>query len=114
MEPLYTDIESAALENTAYRDTIYTDRHCQVVLMHLKARELIPAERHRGLTQFIRVEKGRGRAKLNGVVYELYKGTAITIPANTLHEIKAITNLHLYTVYCGAPAHPPGTYEETP
>lgn len=113
MEPLHTDIEQATLRNRAYRRVLYTDKHCQVVLMKIQPGEEIGAERHRGVTQFFRVEKGTGVAEINGEEYVLREGDALTVPAGALHNVTCTGRaaLRLYTVYCGAPTHPAGAVE---
>lgn len=75
--------------------------------MSLLEHEDIPLEKHRGV-QFIRVEKGRGIARVGSRRCQLKEGTALLIPENTRHYIKASRGgLKLYTLYC-PPEHPRG------
>ena len=99
------DIERLTLENSNFRKVIYTAEHSQLVLMSLKAGEEIGMETHPENDQFIRIEKGEGRAILNGNGHELFDGVALVIPAGTEHNIinDGEGEMKLYTIY--SPAH---------
>jgi len=105
---LYTNIEKDTIDNTNYRKVISTTLHDQVVLMSLEPGEDIPLETHDG-SQFIRFEKGKGRAVLAGKEYELSDGISLHIPAGMKHYIQQTGNepLKLYAVY-SPPEHPDG------
>jgi mannose-6-phosphate isomerase-like protein (cupin superfamily) len=63
-------------------------------------------EVHEIVDQFIRVEKGTGKAVLDGQEHPLTDGTAIIIPAGTKHNIintSTTDPMKLYTLY--SPAH---------
>ena len=66
MKGFVQDIENLAIQNSEFRRVLYTARHCQLVVMALKANEEIGAEVHK-LDQFFRVEEGTGEAVLDGV-----------------------------------------------
>ena len=97
------NIEKETLKNNYYRKVLYTIKNkMQLVLMSLKPGETIPEEIHKTITQFIRVEKGKGYAIINNKKYLLKDGVSIIIPQNTKHFIKNTSNkesLKMYTIY---------------
>lgn len=106
MAGLIINIEEKTLKNDNFRAVLHTEQHSQLVVMSLKPKESIGTETHEIVDQFIRVEKGEGKAVLNGKEYTLSDGSAIVIPAGTKHNIintSAKTALKLYTIY--SPAH---------
>ena len=100
---LYINIEQETINNTDYRRVIHTTKHNQVVLMSLEPGEDIPTETHDG-SQFIRFEKGRGIAIINGKEYKLSDGISLNIPAGVKHYIKQTGDqpLKLYAIYSPA------------
>ncbi len=109
-----TNIEKDSLDNGNFRKVIYTAKNSQLVVMSLKPKEDIGSEVHQ-LDQFIRVEKGSGKAVLNGKEYELADGSAVVIPAGTEHNIinaSETDEMKLYTVY-SPPNHKDGTVHPT-
>ncbi len=91
----------------------------QLVLMSIPPLQTIPAERHFGISQFIRAEKGKGKAILNeSQEFEMNADSTIIIPAGTIHEIKNTSNaltLKLYSIYAfrnSQPPHAKGLVEE--
>jgi mannose-6-phosphate isomerase-like protein (cupin superfamily) len=113
MDHYITNIEEATIKNDTFRKVLFTAEHSQLVLMSLKPGEDIGAETH-GLDQFIRVESGRGLARLNGAEYPLEDGTAVVIPAGIEHNIlnSGHESLKLYTIY-SPPEHKDGTVHAT-
>ncbi len=99
------NIEEKTLENENFREVLFTSQHCQLVLMSLKPHEEIGMEVHEIVDQFIRVEKGTGKAVLNGEEHTLSDGVALIIPAGVEHNIinTSEENMKLYTIY--SPAH---------
>jgi len=100
-----TNIEKDALENENFRKVLYTAANSQLVLISLKPKEEIGAEVHQ-LDQFIRVEKGSGKAVLSGEEHEIADGSAVVIPAGTEHNIintSEAEKMKLYTIY--SPPH---------
>jgi mannose-6-phosphate isomerase-like protein (cupin superfamily) len=81
--------------------------------MNLLPGEEIGMEVHPSTTQFIRIERGNGKAIVGDSTYSITDGDAVVVPMGTRHNIINIgeENLQLYTVYCGVPAHPAATYE---
>ncbi len=105
------DIEKKSLENSYFREVLFTGPHSQLVVMSLAPGEDIGMETHGHVDQFIRVEAGRGKAILNGEEYNLEDGSAVVIPAGTEHNIVNSSQtepLKLYTIY-SPPEHPHGT-----
>ena len=100
------NIEEKTLHNEYFREVLYTAQHSQLVVMSLLPKEDIGVEVHEIVDQFIRIEKGKGKAILNGEEYDLSDGVVIVIPAGTKHNIintSSDTKMKLYTVY--SPAH---------
>ena len=106
------NIEKETLLNSYYRKVLATTDHQQLVVMSLKAKEDIPMEIHPKVDQFIRIEKGNGKAiigKDKKEEYELPENTIIMIPAGTYHQIINVSDtddLKLYTIY-SPPNHAP-------
>lgn len=109
-----SDLEKETLANENFRKVLYTAEHCQLVMMSLRPREEIGLETHH-LDQFIRVDKGSGKAVLNGEESSLEDGYAVVVPAGVEHNIVNTSEaepMKLYTVY--APAeHKDGTIHAT-
>jgi mannose-6-phosphate isomerase-like protein (cupin superfamily) len=110
-----TNIEKATLQNTKFRQVLFTGPHSQLVVMALEPGEDIGLETHDDVDQFIRVEAGHGTALLDGKEQVLEDGSAVVIPAGTKHNIingSRTEALKLYTIY-SPPEHPDGTIHET-
>ncbi|MFN0062497.1 MAG: cupin domain-containing protein [Myxococcaceae bacterium] len=110
-----TNIEDMTLENTLFRQVLFTGPHVQLVVMALKPGEDIGVETHDKVDQFIRVEAGSGVAVLNGKEHILKDGSAVVIPAGTKHNIingSRTAVLKLYSLY-SPPEHPDGTVHKT-
>lgn len=99
----YRNIEKDTIKNKLYRKVVFTvPGKTQLVLMSLKPGEDIPMEIHKYITQFIRVEKGRGFCIVSGKKYTLKDGISITIPNNKKHYIKNTSktqDLKMYILY---------------
>ena len=110
-----TDIEKKTLDNTCFREVLFTGPHAQLVVMALRPGEEIGMETHGGVDQFIRVEAGQGTAILDGKEHAIGDGSAVVIPAGTRHNIvnrSRTEPLKLYTIY-SPPEHPDGTVHRT-
>ena len=108
------DIEEKALANEYFREVLYTDERLQLVVMSLLPNEDIGEETHK-LDQFIRVEKGLGKAILDGVEHDLKDGSAVIVPSGTRHNIINLSSaapMKLYTLY-SPPNHKDGTIHKT-
>lgn len=101
-----TNIEERTLKNKSFRKILYTTSQMQLVLMSLNKGQEIGMEKHKGITQFIRIEKGEAIAVLGSdkKAKALIEGDVIMIPSNTWHNIIAISPVKLYTIY-SPPAH---------
>ena len=113
MKGFVQDIESLAVKNSDFRQVLYTAKHCQLVVMALKAKEEIGAEVHK-LDQFFRVEEGTGEAVLDGVRTPIRAGFAVVVPAGANHNIinTGEVPLKLYTLYA-PPNHRDGVIHHT-
>ena len=113
MKGFVQDIERLAIKNDAFRQVLYTAKHCQLVIMALKPKEEIGAEVHE-LDQFFRVEEGSGEAVLDGVRTAIKPGFAVLVPAGTHHNIvnTGSVPLKLYTLYA-PPNHRDGVVHRT-
>lgn len=111
MAGFVTNIEKKSLQNSFFREVLFTGPNSQLVVMSLKPGEDIGMETHGDVDQFIRVEAGNGKAVLNGVEHPLEDGSAVVIPAGVEHNIVNTSEdepMKLYTVY-SPPEHPHGT-----
>jgi len=109
------DIEQKTIENTAFRQVLFTAPKLQLVVMSLKPGEEIGMETHETGDQFFRVEAGRGQAILDGEVTELSDGMIVVIPEGTEHNIintSADEDLKVYTLY-SPPEHRDGVIHQT-
>lgn len=113
MQGFIANIEQLALENEYFRKVLYTDHNVQLVVMALRPGEDIGEEVHQ-LDQFIRVEKGEGKAVLDGVESPIADGSAVIIPTGTKHNIINTGGepMKLYTLYA-PPNHKDGTIHKT-
>ena len=105
MKPYLSNIEKLTLQNSDFRQVIYTAPHCQIVLMSLIPGEEIGLETHPKNDQFFRFEQGTGKAIVSGMEYILAEGIALLVPAGSEHNIinTGTTDLKFYTIY--SPAH---------
>jgi mannose-6-phosphate isomerase-like protein (cupin superfamily) len=114
MKQFVGNIEELSIKNEYFREVLFTDERLQLVLMSLLPMEDIGAETHQ-LDQFIRIEKGVGKAVLDGEEYAISDGFVVVIPAGTKHNIintSADASMKLYTLYT-PPNHAPGTIHKT-
>jgi len=102
------NIEKATVDNDNFRDVLYTTETLQLVVMSID--DDIGEEIHPRVTQFIRVEKGTGKAVINGEEIKLKDGMSIVVPPGSRHNIinTGKAPLKVYTIYA-PPQHPPGT-----
>lgn len=113
MKGYVANIEQLSLKNEYFREVLYTDMRLQLVVMALKPGEDIGEEVHQ-LDQFIRVEKGKGNAILDGVDHPIADGSAVIVPKGTRHNIinTGTASMKLYTLYA-PPNHIDGTIHKT-
>lgn len=108
-------IEQLTLNNTAFRQVVFTGKHAQLVVMSLLPREEIGEEVHNAVDQFFRVEAGTAKVVMNGEESVVSNGDAFVVPAGTVHNVINVSTdqpLKLYTIY-SPPNHPEGTVHQT-
>ena len=109
-------IEKRTLENTYFREVLFTGKHSQLVVMCLQVGEEIGDEVHPNVDQFFRIEQGEARFVFNEDEEHLVReGDAIVVPAQTYHNVintSKTAELKLYTIY-SPPNHPDGTVHRT-
>lgn len=96
------NIEKITIANNDYRHVLFTSKNLQLVVMSLKPNQELGSEIHDNNDQFIRIEKGKGKAIINNTEIYLEDGSAVIIPAKTKHNIINISKteeLKLYTIY---------------
>ncbi len=114
MNGYVVNLEKMTAENENFRQVLYTAKNSQLVLMNLLPGEGIGEEVHT-LDQFLRIEKGQGKAILDGVEHHLSDGYAVVVPAGTRHNIintSVDAEMKLYTVY-SPPEHQDGVVRKT-
>jgi len=102
MKGYINNIEKETLENNNFRKVLYTSKFSQLVVMSLLPGEEIGAEVHENIDQFIRIEKGTGKAVLDRVETEVKDDFAIVVPAGAEHNIVNTSQdevMKLYTIY---------------
>jgi len=105
MKGYYGDIEKFTEENGDFRRVLYSAKHCQLVLMRLRAGEEIGLETHTENDQFFRFESGEGKVIIDGTEYAVKGGDAVIVPVGAKHNVinTGKGDLKLYTIY--SPAH---------
>jgi mannose-6-phosphate isomerase-like protein (cupin superfamily) len=118
--PQAFDLETETLENPNYRAVAWSGKYLQVTLMSIPVNGDIGLERHPDTDQFIRLDRGRGRAQMGPGKDELTfdqevtDGWCVIVPAGSWHNVTNIGDepMQVYTVY--APQHhKPGKVQQT-
>lgn len=103
----YNDnIEKLTVDNSNFRQVLYTGKHTQLVLMSLAPGEEIGQEVHSENDQFFRFEAGQGRVVIDDNQYDVADGSAVIVPAGASHNVINTSDsesLKLYTLY--SPSH---------
>jgi mannose-6-phosphate isomerase-like protein (cupin superfamily) len=110
-QPNVFDLESATKQNDTYRTVAWSGKYLQVTLMSIPVGESIGLEAHPETDQFLRLDAGRGRAKMGpskddlSFQQDVSDGWSIQVPAGTWHDVENIGDepMRLYVVY--APVH---------
>jgi mannose-6-phosphate isomerase-like protein (cupin superfamily) len=109
-------IEKQTLENTYFRQVLFTAQHVQLVVMCLRPGEEIGDEVHSKVDQFFRIEQGEAKFVFNEKQeHPVHDGDAVVVPAGTYHNVVNTSKtamLKLYTIY-SPPNHPVGTVHKT-
>ncbi|HEY4506690.1 MAG TPA: cupin domain-containing protein [Candidatus Paceibacterota bacterium] len=114
MKGFVENIEKITLENQNFRQVLYTAQNSQLVVMSIRPGQDIGEEIHQ-LDQFIRCERGTGKAILDDVQHDISDGFVVVVPAGTKHNIvnkSAEQDLKLYTLY-SPPNHREGVVHAT-
>jgi len=109
------NIEQLTLDNTNFRQVLYTSQHGQLVVMSLRPGEEIGVETHTENDQFFRFEAGEGLVRIDGNEYPVHDGSAIIVPSGAEHNVintSDSTDLKLYTLYM-PPHHKDGIVRAT-
>ncbi|MFC1711333.1 cupin domain-containing protein [Patescibacteria group bacterium] len=115
MDAYFANIEELTENNTNFRKVLFTGKHCQLVVMSLKAGEEIGAEVHDHVDQFFRIEEGEAKIVADGKETMVKDGDAFVIPAGCDHNVintSTEEDLKLYTIY-SPPNHPDKTVHQT-
>ena len=110
------DIDSATFQETAFMREVARTAQMELFTMSVPPKSEIPAEKHEGTTQMIRVVYGKATAIVRGRQYFLQEGKIIMIPAGVVHRIINMSDsepLQLWTTYA-PPIHKPGTLQLNP
>ena len=110
------DIEKATLNNSYFRQVLFTGKNSQLVVMCLQPGEEIGNEAHSNVDQFFRIEEGNAKFVFNGQEEHIVgDGSAVVVTAGTFHNVINTSSdgpLKLYTIY-SPPNHPDGTIHKT-
>jgi mannose-6-phosphate isomerase-like protein (cupin superfamily) len=118
--PQAFNLETETLENPNYRTVAWSGKYLQVTLMSIPVDGDIGLEQHPATDQFIRLDRGRGRAQMGPSKDELTfdqevtDGWCVIVPAGSWHNVTNIGDepMQVYTVY--APQHhEPGKVQTT-
>jgi len=109
-------IEKDTLNNSFFRQVLFTGKYSQLVVMCLQGGEEIGNEVHPNVDQFFRIEEGNAKFVFNDKEEHVVgDGEAVVVPAGTYHNVinTSLTKpLRLYTIYT-PPNHPDGTVHKT-
>jgi len=109
-------IEKQSLQNTYFRQVLFTAQHSQLVVMCLRPGEEIGDEVHPKIDQFFRIEQGDAKFVFNEKDERtVHQGYGVLVPAGTHHNVVNTSKtemLKLYTIY-SPPNHPDGTVHKT-
>lgn len=115
MKGYYGPIEELTINNSSFRQVLFTGPNSQLVVMALQPGEDIGAEVHDDHDQFFRFEEGEGKVIVGDDEWEVGDGDAVVVPAGTNHNVINMSKdklLKLYTIY-SPPEHPDGTVHKT-
>lgn len=105
MKEFIGNIETLTLENTNFRNVLYTGHHLQLVAMSLKVWEEIWSEIHHKEDQFFRIEHWQAKVIVGDNTYQVGHNDIIIVPAWEEHNVinTGDSDLKLYTIY--SPKH---------
>lgn len=114
--PYHGNIEQQTIKNPNYRDTLFTGKHSQLIVMNIKPRQSIGNEVHPHVDQFFRIESGKAQFNLDNGKEKFVEGNggAVIVPSGHYHNVtnpSQKNSLKLYTIYSPS-NHPPGTKQK--
>lgn len=115
MKGYFGKIEELTLNNSFFRQVLYTSKNFQLVLMSLKPKEEVGFEVHEENDQFFRFEKGVGQVVIDESIYDVKDGDVIIIPKGARHNVintSESEDLKMYTLY-SPPHHKDKTVHKT-
>jgi mannose-6-phosphate isomerase-like protein (cupin superfamily) len=92
-KPNAFELETATVENTAYRTVAWTGKFLQVTLMSIPVGRSIGLEVHPGTDQFLRLDAGQGKCVMGPTKDDLSfeqdvsDGWSVQVPAAGWHEV---------------------------
>lgn len=109
-----SNIVEKTLQNTNFRQVLYTGKYMQLVVMSLQPGEEIGAEVHPNVDQFFRIEEGIATVVIDGEEKIVVDDDVIVVPAGSYHNLinTGTGILKLYTIY-SPPNHADGTVHVT-
>ena len=104
------NIERQTKQNPDYRNTLFTGKHSQLIVMKLLPKQQIGNEVHPHVDQFFRVEQGCASFNINNGKnkFKECSGGAVMVPSGHWHNVvnkSTTTPLKLYTR--SSPSNPP-------
>jgi len=114
MKGYVADIVEKSVQNTNFRQVLYTGTYMQLVVMSLQPGEEIGMEVHPNVDQFFRIEEGSGTVIIDGEEQIVVDDMVFIVPAGAQHNVinSGTVTLKLYTIYA-PPNHPVGTIHVT-
>lgn len=118
--PYVLDIENKTVENSNFRETVWTGKYLQMTVMDIPVGGEIGAEIHDDHDQFLRIEEGKAHVMIGDSAQNLdidqvvSSDWAVFIPAGKWHNVLNVgdESIKLYSIYA-APDHLPGTIHAT-
>lgn len=117
--PTVANIETATIENTNYRTTMWTGNNMQLTLMSIDPGHDIGLEVHDTHDQFLRIEQGLAKVSMGPNENQLQAwqasvSDAVFVPAGSWHNLESVGQMPLkvYSIYA-PPQHPHGTVHVT-
>lgn len=117
--PTVANIETATIENTNYRTTMWTGENLQLTLMSIDPGHDIGLEVHDTHDQFLRIEQGLAKVSMGSSKEQLQTwqasiSDAVFVPAGTWHNLESVgeVSLKVYSIYA-PPQHPHSTVHVT-
>jgi mannose-6-phosphate isomerase-like protein (cupin superfamily) len=116
-QPYIGNVEKQTKNNNYYRDTLFTGKHSQLIVMDIKPRQSIGNEVHPHVDQFFRIEQGKAAFNIDNGKTRVTEGNggAVIVPSGHYHNVtnpSKTRDLKLYTIYSPS-NHPPLTKQKT-